>query len=358
MTTGNNFTVVRLSVSDKYSFGNGGSISIYYSDSENFNITNDLNVSRNDAGIRDNFDVIGNFPDLEVGKRYYFKTKGDVTYYNTFLFKDVILSFSGSILRPPLNSRKAGMGYIFDHKDFSAYQLSMPGDIDFEYPEINLSYTEDGGTPLRVNRNTMVFPSLPAGEYNFSVNGWAKYNWGNTPISIGDINMEIDGTVYMEPDDKYLIEVSQFKDGTKECIALKCDSEIVRFLDNAPSAYIQGPNANGEYLDPKSRSGSLQTFTIPENVNLVTGQEYTVTYNTTIEFFDQARYGDATYSLNASYSFVYNGTDTATGTRSTLKSRRLTKLKTASISSLSKNKSPRKTTRHNKTAVKKTTAKR
>lgn len=358
LTTGNNFTVVRLSVSDKYSFGNGGSISIYYSESENFNITNDLNVSRNDAGIRDNLDVLGNFPDLEVGKRYYFKTKGDVTYDNTFLFKDVILSFSGSILRPPLNSRKAGMGYIFDHKDFSAYQLFMPDNIDFEYPEINLSYTTDGGTPLRVSSNTMVFLSLPAGEYNFSVNGWAKYKWVSTPISIGDINMEVEGPVYMEPDNKYLIEVSQFKDGSKECIALKCDSEIVRFLDNAPSAYLQGPNANGEYLDPKSRSGSLQTFTIPENVKLVTGQEYTVTYNTTIEFFDQARYGDATYSLNASYSFVYNGTDTATGTRSTLKSRRLTKLKSASISSLPKNKSPRKTTRRNKTAVKKTTAKR
>lgn len=353
VTSGDNFNIVRLKFPQKISFS-GASPYIYYNESEHFNIE-DLTTTNAIASLS-KYEIAGNLPKLEVGKTYYFKTQTDVYYDENFLFKDVIIPYSGSVTRPQMDINKANYETVFDCKDFTALKLNMPKGIEMG-SSIKLKYSSDND-PISVNGTTMFFKSLNPATYNLSINGDAFYRDNNFHIRLDRINMEIAEPFTPTPGDKYLIDVTLFKDGSKECIALTRGSELVKFNINTSAAWIKTLESNEINLENKNQTDGRLTYEIPANYTLIEGQEYTIRYYAQIEFIDKEKYGNAYYNLNASYSLVYSSTETKGGTRSTLKSRRLTKLKSASISSLSKNKSPRKTTRRNKTAVKKTTAKR
>lgn len=353
VTSGDNFNIVRLKFPQKISFS-GATPYIYYNESEHFNIE-DLTTTNAIASLS-KYEIAGNLPKLEVGKTYYFKTQTDVYYDENFLFKDVIIPYSGSVTRPQMDINKANYETVFDCKDFTALKLNMPKGIEMG-SSIKLKYSSDND-PISVNGTTMFFKSLNPATYNLSINGDAFYRDNNFHIRLDRINMEIAEPFTPTPGDKYLIDVTLFKDGSKECIALTRGSELVKFNINTSAAWIKTLESNEINLENKNQTDGRLTYEIPANYTLIEGKEYTIRYYAQIEFIDKEKYGDAYYNLNASYSLVYSSTETKGGTRSTLESRRLTKLKSASISSLSKNKSPRKTTRRNKTAVKKTTAKR
>lgn len=353
VTSGDNFNIVRLKFPQKISTV-GGSPHIYYNESEHFNIE-DLTTTNAIASMS-NYEITGNLPKLEVGKTYYFKTQTDIYYDENFLFKDVIIPYSGSVTRPQMDINKANYETVFDCKDFTALKLNMPKGIEVG-SSIKLKYSSDND-PISVNGTTMFFKSLNPATYNLSINGDAFYRDNNFHIRLERINMELAEPFTPTPGDKYLIDVTLFKDGSKECIALTRSSELVKFNINTSAACIKTSETDEINLENKNQTDGRLTYEIPANYTLIEGQEYTIRYYAQIEFIDKEKYGNASYNLNASYSLIYSSTETKEGARSTLKSRRLTKLKTASISSLSKNKSPRKTTRRNKTAVKKTTAKR
>lgn len=353
VTSGDNFTVVRLNAPDKITFS-GGSPYLYYNESQDFNIS-DLTTS-NILGNLSNNELSGNFPKFEVGKSYYFKTRTPIYYDNDFPFENVIVSYSGSVTRPPMNATKAHYETVFDRKDFTALKLNLPTGIEM-VPSIKLQYEPD--QYLDVNSTTMVFKSLDPATYNLIVNGDAFYMDDKFHIRLDKINMEIAEPFTPTPGEKYLIDVARFKDGAKECIAMTCDSELVKFDTRSPSAWIKGPESIEKYLEPKNQTEEVVTFEIPSNYSLIEGQEYTLRYWVTINFKDPSKYGETYYNLGASYSFVYSGADTSGGdTKSTLKRQRLMRLKSASISSTANNKGNRKAPLRSKTTTRKTTARR
>ena len=313
ITSGDNFAVVKFTAPDKLSFGsfgNSGQTDAYSNESEQFG-WEDGTTTHNEVWYKGP-EAIGNFAGLEVGKKYYFMTRGTVTYDNKFIFKNVILPISGSVTKPALDTYKASYETAFDYKDFTALKLIMPSGIDFNNNQIDLKYGGLSDQSLRVNSQTMLFNSLPSSTYSFNVEGAAYYrNDIYNYLSLNSIQMDIAQTFTPQPGDKYLINIDQFKIGSEERISLVCN-EIVKFKTNYSfEVTIMDSESNRKKLSETNPGENTWTFAIPNDYNMTVGKEYTLKYTIHIEFKDQSKYGDSSYSISDTRTFVYQGESSA-----------------------------------------------
>ena len=311
ITSGDNFAVVKLTAPGKLSFGrfgNSGQTDAYYNESEQFG-WEDGTTTHNDVWYKGP-EAIGNFAGLEVGKKYYFMTRGTVTYDNEFIFENVILPISGSVTKPALDTYKAFYETVFDYKDFTALKLIMPSGINFGnyYNDIDLKYGPGSDERLRVNSQTMLFNSLPSSPYSLSVAGTAYYqsdiDWN---LSLNRIQINIAQPFTPQPDDKYLINIDQLKIGSEDRISLTCN-DIVKFMtDSWAEANIMDSESNRKKLNERKPGESTWTFAIPNDYNMTVGKEYSLEYTIHIVFKDQLKYGNNSYSISDTRKFVYKG---------------------------------------------------
>lgn len=311
ITSGDNFAVVKLTAPDKLSFGRfgySGRTDAYYNESEQFG-WEDGTTTHNEASYKGP-EAIGNFPGLEVGKKYYFMTRGTITYDNEFIFENVILPISGSVTKPAIDTYQASFETVFDYKDFTALKLIMPSGINFGnyYNDIDLKYGPGSDESLRVNSQTMLFNSLPSSTYSLSVAGTAYYRSDIcSSLSLSRIQMNIAQPFTPQPEEKYLINIDQLKIGSEERISLTCN-EIAKFMTNSNAeATIIESESNKRKLIERKPGENTWTFAIPNDYNMTVGKEYTLKYTIHIEFKDQSKYGDANYYISDSRTFVYQG---------------------------------------------------